>query len=196
MGGLFLGRSSSSCRGRRSKGDADERSGLSSPTTWPSSVAGRAHGGRGRAFLDPSHNQKAPLIIGLVGLPRSRRRWSPCTMHLKFERKSLGIIVGSTLILGGDPGLRRHGGAAASGQRFDLDFGFWIEYAKSRKNEAIAEAHGTDTRIHTTGIPTTRWGCGCLVLGGHVLHRADRVYIVLRFATPLCRRRLRSSTSR
>jgi len=47
------------------------------------------------------HSAKALLIIGLVGFAGIKATLVALYfMHLKFERKSLGIIVGSTLILG------------------------------------------------------------------------------------------------
>jgi cytochrome c oxidase subunit 4 len=47
------------------------------------------------------HSQKALLIIGLVGFAAIKATLVALYfMHLKFERKSLGVIVGSTLILG------------------------------------------------------------------------------------------------
>jgi cytochrome c oxidase subunit 4 len=47
------------------------------------------------------HPQKALLILGLVGFAAIKATLVALYfMHLKFERKSLGIIVGSTLILG------------------------------------------------------------------------------------------------
>ena len=47
------------------------------------------------------HEHKALLIIGLVGFAAIKATLVALFfMHLKFERKSLGIIVGSTLILG------------------------------------------------------------------------------------------------
>ena len=61
------------------------------------------------------HSQKALLIIGLVGFAAIKATLVALYfMHLRFERKSLGIIVASTLILGVDPRLRRHGGALAA----------------------------------------------------------------------------------
>lgn len=47
------------------------------------------------------HTYKALLIFGLVGFAAIKAVLVALYfMHLKFERKSLGIIVGSTLILG------------------------------------------------------------------------------------------------
>jgi cytochrome c oxidase subunit 4 len=47
------------------------------------------------------HSQKALLIIGLVGFAAIKATLVALYfMHLRFERKSLGIIVASTLILG------------------------------------------------------------------------------------------------
>ncbi|HJW14402.1 MAG TPA: cytochrome C oxidase subunit IV family protein [Thermoanaerobaculia bacterium] len=47
------------------------------------------------------HSQKALLILGLVGFATIKASLVALYfMHLKFERRSLGIIVGSTLILG------------------------------------------------------------------------------------------------
>jgi cytochrome c oxidase subunit IV len=47
------------------------------------------------------HEHKALLIIGLVGFAAIKATLVALFfMHLRFERKSLGIIVGSTLILG------------------------------------------------------------------------------------------------
>ena len=47
------------------------------------------------------HREKALLIIGLVGFAAIKASLVALYfMHLKFERKSLGIIVASTLILG------------------------------------------------------------------------------------------------
>ncbi len=47
------------------------------------------------------HTHKLLLIIGLVGFAAIKATLVALFfMHLKFERKSLGIIVGSTLILG------------------------------------------------------------------------------------------------
>jgi len=47
------------------------------------------------------HTHKALLILGLVGFAAIKATLVALYfMHLKFERKSLGIIVGSTLILG------------------------------------------------------------------------------------------------
>lgn len=47
------------------------------------------------------HSHKAMLIIGLVGFAAIKATLVALYfMHLKFERKSLGIIVASTLILG------------------------------------------------------------------------------------------------
>lgn len=47
------------------------------------------------------HRHKALLIFGLVGFAAIKAVLVALYfMHLKFERKSLGIIVGSTLILG------------------------------------------------------------------------------------------------
>ena len=47
------------------------------------------------------HTQKVLLIVGLVGFATIKATLVALYfMHLKFERKSLGIIVGSTLILG------------------------------------------------------------------------------------------------
>ena len=47
------------------------------------------------------HEHKAALIIGLVGFAAIKASLVALYfMHLRFERKSLGIIVASTLILG------------------------------------------------------------------------------------------------
>lgn len=47
------------------------------------------------------HSQKVLLILGLVGFAAIKATLVALYfMHLKFERRSLGIIVGSTLILG------------------------------------------------------------------------------------------------
>jgi cytochrome c oxidase subunit 4 len=47
------------------------------------------------------HTHKALLIVGLVGFATIKATLVALYfMHLRFERKSLGIIVGSTLILG------------------------------------------------------------------------------------------------
>jgi len=47
------------------------------------------------------HSHKAALIIGLVGFAAIKASLVALYfMHLRFERKSLGIIVASTLILG------------------------------------------------------------------------------------------------
>ena len=47
------------------------------------------------------HSQKVILILGLVGFAAIKATLVALYfMHLKFERRSLGIIVGSTLILG------------------------------------------------------------------------------------------------
>ena len=47
------------------------------------------------------HAHKALLILGLVGFAAIKATLVALYfMHLKFERKSLGIIFGSTLILG------------------------------------------------------------------------------------------------
>ena len=47
------------------------------------------------------HSQKVMLILGLVGFAAIKATLVALYfMHLKFERKTLGIIVGSTLILG------------------------------------------------------------------------------------------------
>jgi cytochrome c oxidase subunit IV len=47
------------------------------------------------------HSHKTLLILGLVGFAAIKATLVALYfMHLKFERKSLGIIVGSTLILG------------------------------------------------------------------------------------------------
>jgi cytochrome c oxidase subunit 4 len=47
------------------------------------------------------HSEKVLLIVGLVGFASIKATLVALFfMHLKFERKSLGIIVGSTLILG------------------------------------------------------------------------------------------------
>ncbi len=47
------------------------------------------------------HEHKILLIVGLVGFAAIKATLVALFfMHLKFERKSLGIIVGSTLILG------------------------------------------------------------------------------------------------
>lgn len=47
------------------------------------------------------HTHKTLLILGLVGFAAIKATLVALYfMHLKFERRSLGIIVGSTLILG------------------------------------------------------------------------------------------------
>ena len=47
------------------------------------------------------HEHKAALILGLVGFAAVKASLVALYfMHLRFERKSLGIIVASTLILG------------------------------------------------------------------------------------------------
>ena len=47
------------------------------------------------------HSSKALLIIGLVGFAAIKASMVALYfMHLKYERRSLGIIVTSTLILG------------------------------------------------------------------------------------------------
>jgi cytochrome c oxidase subunit IV len=47
------------------------------------------------------HREKAFLIIGLVGFAAVKASLvAMYFMHLKFERRSLGLIVTSTLILG------------------------------------------------------------------------------------------------
>jgi len=47
------------------------------------------------------HTQKTLLIVGLVGFAAIKATLVALYfMHLKFERKTLGIIVSSTLILG------------------------------------------------------------------------------------------------
>jgi cytochrome c oxidase subunit IV len=47
------------------------------------------------------HRHKVMLIVGLVGFAAVKASMVALYfMHLKFERKSLGIIVTSTLILG------------------------------------------------------------------------------------------------
>ena len=47
------------------------------------------------------HSQKVLLITGLVGFAAIKATLVALYfMHLKFERRSLGIIVASTLILG------------------------------------------------------------------------------------------------
>jgi cytochrome c oxidase subunit 4 len=47
------------------------------------------------------HEHKAALIIGLVGFAAIKASMVALYfMHLKYERRSLGIIVTSTLILG------------------------------------------------------------------------------------------------
>ena len=47
------------------------------------------------------HTHKSLLILGLVGFAAIKATLVALYfMHLKFERRSLGIIVGSTLILG------------------------------------------------------------------------------------------------
>ena len=47
------------------------------------------------------HSHKAALILGLVGFAAVKASMVALYfMHLRFERKSLGIIVASTLILG------------------------------------------------------------------------------------------------
>ena len=47
------------------------------------------------------HSHKAALILGLVGFAAIKASLVALYfMHLRFERKSLGIIVASTLILG------------------------------------------------------------------------------------------------
>ena len=55
---------------------------------------------------------KVMLISGLVVLAAIKAVLVALYfMHLKFERKALGILFASTLILGRDPRLRRNGGA-------------------------------------------------------------------------------------
>jgi cytochrome c oxidase subunit IV len=47
------------------------------------------------------HQHKAALIIGLVGFAAVKASLVALYfMHLRFERRSLGVIVASTLILG------------------------------------------------------------------------------------------------
>lgn len=47
------------------------------------------------------HSKKALLIVGLVGFAAIKATMVALYfMHLRFERKTLGIIVASTLILG------------------------------------------------------------------------------------------------
>ena len=47
------------------------------------------------------HSEKTLLILGLVGFAAIKATLVALYfMHLKFERRTLGIIVGSTLILG------------------------------------------------------------------------------------------------
>ena len=47
------------------------------------------------------HSHKTILILGLVGFAAIKATLVALYfMHLKFERKAMGIIVGSTLILG------------------------------------------------------------------------------------------------
>ena len=47
------------------------------------------------------HSHKTLLILGLVGFAAIKATLVALFfMHLKFERKSLGIIFGSTLVLG------------------------------------------------------------------------------------------------
>ena len=47
------------------------------------------------------HQHKAALIIGLVGFAAVKASLVALYfMHLRFERRSLGLIVSSTLILG------------------------------------------------------------------------------------------------
>jgi len=47
------------------------------------------------------HTNRFPLIVGLVAFAGVKALLVALFfMHLKFERKSLGIIVGSTLVLG------------------------------------------------------------------------------------------------
>jgi len=47
------------------------------------------------------HSHKTLLILGLVGFATIKATLVALFfMHLKFERKSLGIIFGSTLVLG------------------------------------------------------------------------------------------------
>ena len=47
------------------------------------------------------HTNRVPLIVGLVAFAGVKALLVALFfMHLKFERKSLGIIVGSTLVLG------------------------------------------------------------------------------------------------
>jgi caa(3)-type oxidase subunit IV len=47
------------------------------------------------------HTNRIPLIVGLVAFAGIKALLVALFfMHLKFERKSLGIIVGSTLVLG------------------------------------------------------------------------------------------------
>jgi caa(3)-type oxidase subunit IV len=47
------------------------------------------------------HTNRTPLIVGLVCFAGVKALLVALFfMHLKFERKSLGLIVGSTLVLG------------------------------------------------------------------------------------------------
>ena len=47
------------------------------------------------------HTNRVPLIVGLVAFAGVKALLVALFfMHLRFERKSLGIIVGSTLVLG------------------------------------------------------------------------------------------------
>jgi caa(3)-type oxidase subunit IV len=47
------------------------------------------------------HTNRLPLVVGLVAFAGIKALLVALFfMHLKFERKSLGIIVGSTLVLG------------------------------------------------------------------------------------------------
>jgi caa(3)-type oxidase subunit IV len=53
------------------------------------------------AWATVLHNNRAPLIIGLVFFAGLKALLVALYfMHLKFERKTLGLIVASTLILG------------------------------------------------------------------------------------------------
>ena len=47
------------------------------------------------------HTNRLPLVVGLVAFAGIKALLVALFfMHLKFERKSLGILVGSTLVLG------------------------------------------------------------------------------------------------
>ena len=63
-------------------------------------MAGGLHGGRSR-LLDPAASAEALLILGLVVFAAIKAALVALYfMHLRFERKTLGIIFASTLILG------------------------------------------------------------------------------------------------